>query len=170
MAAFLAQRCLSGGQRLDPALAEAAALLHDVDKALPHDHRLLRLGHGGAGAAWLAEQGHGELSAAVAGHPATLLADDDRYAAWTAVASLEERLVAYADKRAMQDLVSLDERYAAWHERYPEARPDIERGLARARLLEQEVCAAAGVKPAEVRRIAWVEAALRSVAPAAAQA
>jgi hypothetical protein len=127
-----------------------------VDKALPADHPLKQLGHGAAGAAWLSERGHPELAAAVAGHPATLLGDDERYPRWAATASWEERVVAYADKRAKQDVVPLAARFAEWERRYPESAESIRTGRARAELLEHEVCAAAGISPTEVRRLAWV--------------
>lgn len=149
---------------LDRPVVEAAALLHDLDKALPRDHRLLELGHGAAGAAWLAERGHAELSAAVAGHTATLLSDERRYPRWAASATLEERVVAYADKCARQDVVTLDERFATWYEKHPEYADGLRLGLTRARLLEQEVCAAAGIAPAEVARLAWVDEALHAAA------
>jgi predicted hydrolase (HD superfamily) len=136
-------------------LVEAAGLLHDLDKTLPADHDLLALGHGTAGAEWLRRHGHGEIAAAVAGHPATLLSDDQRYRQWRRDASLEERVVAYADKRAEQDIVSLDDRFAAWRERHPEHAESLALGLQRARQLEQEVCATAGIAPAQVGRAAW---------------
>jgi hypothetical protein len=145
-------------------VVEAAGLLHDLDKALPREHHLLELGHGGAGAAWLAERGHGELAPAVAGHTATLLSDEQRYPRWAVSATLEERVVAYADKRARQDVVTLDERFALWYDKHPEYAEGLRVGLARARLLEQEVCASAGIAPADVERRAWVDEAMQAAA------
>jgi len=162
IAAFLAERIEARGAAVDRPLVETAALLHDVDKTLPRDHPLLELGHGQAGAAWLAERGHGELSAAVAAHPATLLTDERRYPRWAAESTLEERVVAYADKRAMQRIVTLAERFAEWQERHPEHAAELRLGLRRAELLEQEVCELAGVTPSEVTRLAWVDAALHA--------
>ena len=133
-----------------------------MDKALPRDHPLLSRGHGEAGAAWLAEQGHGELGPAVAGHTATLLSDERRYPRWAAEASPEARVVAYADKRARQEIVTLEERFAVWLERHPEHRADMRRAVDRARRLEQEVCALAGVEPQAIRRAPWVAEVLRS--------
>ena len=163
VASFLAGRAVARGTRLDQTLVETAALLHDVDKALPRDHPLLTMGHGEAGAAWLAEQGHRELGPAVAGHTVTLLTDERRYPRWAAEASLEARVVAYADKRARQEIVSLEERFDTWLERHPEHGDGLRRGLDRARRLEQEVCALAGVEPDAVGRAPWVDEVLRSV-------
>jgi hypothetical protein len=162
VAAFLAARIAASGESLDVQLVEAAALLHDVDKLLPDDHPLRVLRHGEAGAAWLSEHGHGELAKAVAGHPATLLGDDERYPRWASEATVEERIVAYADKRAMQDLVSLEQRFAAWLERHPERAASLRLARSRAESLETQVCAAAGIAATDVQRLAWVEEALRA--------
>ena len=51
-------------------LPETAALLHDVDKAPPLRALRAALGHGTAGASWLAGRGFAELGPAIAGHPA----------------------------------------------------------------------------------------------------
>ena len=74
-----------------------------------------------------------------------------RYRRWAAFASREERIVAYADKRAGQRLESMDARFASWRRRYPDAveptpRPDEPSG-SRADRLEADVCRAAGVAP-----------------------
>jgi putative nucleotidyltransferase with HDIG domain len=163
VAAFLAARIAERGTGLDRSLVEAAALLHDLDKALPKGHPLLTLGHGAAGAAWLTERGHAELAPAVAHHPVMVLSDDETYTDWAARASLAERVVAYADKRAMQDVVSVAERFRAWDERHPERAESMRIARARAELLEREVCAAAGVTPNEVQRLPWVHAAMQAV-------
>ena len=46
VASFLAYRASRAGLTVDRRLVETAALLHDVDKALPRDHPLRELGHG----------------------------------------------------------------------------------------------------------------------------
>ena len=99
-------------------------------------------------------------------HPVTRLLDGERYQRWAAFASREERIVAYADKRAGQRLESMDARFASWRRRYPNL-TDGDRQVAgwddaalravraRAARLEADVCQAAGVAPADVRRLAW---------------
>ena len=84
--------------------------------------------------------------------------DDAAYLPWVSSATVEERVVAYADKRAHQDVVALDERFGEWIERHG-ASPEMEVARERAKALEREVCEAAGVEPAEVQRNPWVEAA-----------
>jgi hypothetical protein len=143
---------------------EAAALLHDVDKLLPADDPVRLLPHGDGSADWLTRRGHPELARAVAGHPVTRLGDTERFRRWSAFASREERIVAYADKRAGQRLESMADRFASWRRRYPAAAgwdDARQRTIARrAARLEQDVCRAAGVHPADVRRLAWTGAAL----------
>jgi hypothetical protein len=100
----------------------------------------------------------------VAAHPVTRLVDGERYRRWAAFASREERVVAYADKRAGQRLEPMEARFASWQRRYPdgwtagEARAVLER----ARRLEADVCRAAGIAPVNVRRLAWTGPALRA--------
>jgi hypothetical protein len=94
----------------------------------------------------------------------TRLVDGEEYRRWSAQASIEERIVAYADKRAAQRLEPMASRFARWARRHPErpgwdqaSRPEI---LARAEHLQAEVCGAAGVEPADVRRLHWTGPAL----------
>jgi HD superfamily phosphodiesterase len=174
IAAWLARRTAQAGAPVDRRLVESAALLHDVDKlpsaAMP-GHR-----HADGSAAWLAARGWPELGAVVRDHPVTRLAEAD-FERWHEHASLEARIVAYADKRAGQRLEPMAARFASWRRRYP---PGSGRHVARtggtawteatmalvedrARALEDEVCAAAGVCPEQVRRLRWSRPALRRV-------
>jgi hypothetical protein len=189
VAAWLAARSLANGRAVEVRVVEAAALLHDVDK-LPRAGAPAHRRHGEGSAAWLEGLGLGALADAVRHHPVTRLADDD-HVAWAATASLEARIVAYADKRAGQRLETMNERFASWRRRYPSGPGDLvarapavnagpvgaggdepprgtgwddevaARVAARARALERDVCAAAGVAPDEVRRLRWSRRALR---------
>jgi len=151
-------------RRVDRSLVEAAALLHDADKLLPPGDPDGALPHGDGSAAWLARRGHPELGPAVAAHPVTRLIDAERYRAWAADASPEERIVAYADKRAGQRLEPMAERFASWQRRYPGGWSAAEAAAVRRRAdyLESDVCRAAGVAPNEVGRLRWTGAALRA--------
>lgn len=172
VAAWLAARIDARGISVDRRLVEAAALLHDVDKALPADHPARALPHGEGSAAWLTAAGHGELARAVENHPVTRLTDEERFHRWAAFASREERIVAYADKRAGQRLESLDARFASWRRRYPPTGSGnraaawdtvtLDAVRTRARRLEADVCRAAGVAPDDVRRLGWTGPALRT--------
>jgi putative nucleotidyltransferase with HDIG domain len=162
IAAFLAERTAARGVAVDRGIVEAAALLHDIDKLLPEDDPVQELGHGDAGARWLTQLGYGELARAVAAHPVTRLLDADRYGRWNGVATREERIVAYADKRAGQRLESMKSRFAGWESRYPQHREGLARGRARAERLERQVCETAGVSPLAIRRLRWVAPAIES--------
>lgn len=164
VAAFLAARIEANGVPVDRAVVEAAALLHDVDKVLPADDPARRLSHGHGSAAWLAERGHEELARAVANHPVKRLADGPEHRRWAAFASREDRVVAYADKRAMQRLVPMDTRFATWRRRHRDRWDDATMRVVRGRAdrLEADVCRAAAIEPDEIRRLAWTTDALRA--------
>ena len=135
-------------------------MVHDLDKALALDDPLKALGHGAAGAEWLRERGYGELSEAVAAHPVLVLGEATSYEAWLDAMSLESRVVAYADKRGVQEVVSLDARFERWYRHHPDGQM-LPVAQERAHRLELEICGAAGIEPNEVARLAWVDAALR---------
>lgn len=166
VAAFLAARIARAGIAVDRGLVEAAALLHDVDKVIPADDPARTLPHGIGSARWLAAQGHPELARPVASHPVTRLTDEDAFRRWAAFASREERIVAYADKRAGQRLESMDARFASWRRRYPDGWDEATWRAVRSRAdrLETDVCRAAEIAPADVARLPWTGPALRAAA------
>lgn len=182
VAAWLAARTAANGVPVDRRLVEAAALLHDVDKLPAATMPGLR--HGEGSAAWLAAHGLQELAPVVRDHPVTRFAEP-AFGTWTAGASTEARIVAYADKRAGQRLESMAARFASWRRRYPSGPGEhvVRAGgapvgcgwddevarlvAARADELERLVCTAAGVTPDEVRRLRWSR---RAIALAAASA
>jgi hypothetical protein len=159
VASFLAYRASRAGLVVDRRLAETAALLHDIDKALPPDHPLRKLGHGAAGAAWLTDAGHPELARTLMAHPVTRFAEPDAQT-WVMEAPLEERIVTYADKRATQRVVSLEQRFDRWRRRHPEYRAKLERAFGVARQLEDTLCSSIGIAPTDVGRLRWVDDAM----------
>jgi hypothetical protein len=58
----------------------------------------------------------------------------------------------------------MDERFATWEHRHPGTWDAATRRAVRARAarLETEVCHAAGIRPEEVRRLAWTGPAFRA--------
>jgi putative nucleotidyltransferase with HDIG domain len=158
--AFMCAALKERGAEVNSDLAESATLLHDIDKALRPDDPYRKHGHGAGGAQWLIDHGHEELADAVRDHPVNVIANAESYKSWAATQSLEARLVAFADKRALQDIVSLDERFERWFKRYPDS-PIEPIAYERFQRLERELCEMAGVTPDEVERLPWVEAALR---------
>jgi putative nucleotidyltransferase with HDIG domain len=159
VASFLAYRGTQAGVTIDRRMVETAALLHDIDKALPREHPLRGLGHGAAGAAWLSEAGHPELARAVTAHPVMRLNGAD-IEIWLLEAPIEERIVTYADKRATQRVVSLDQRFERWQRKHPEYAERLDHALQVARRLETGICEAIGVRANEIERLCWVEGAM----------
>jgi len=166
VAAYLAERAAQRGRPVDRRLVETAALLHDIDKLLPAAERG-SLRHGAWGARWLSQRGYAELADAVATHPVTVLAQEARDP--LARASLEARIVAYADKRAGQRLEPMSARFARWRLRHPDKADSLDVAWGRAHELEQGVCSDAGVAPATVRRLRWSVRALQAVRTPRAQ-
>jgi len=156
VAAFLAARLKARGAVIDARLAETAALLHDVDKSFPLEDPRRAAGHGRAGAAWLADQGWGDLAGPVGGHPVGRLLDHEGEApGWLARLPLEALVVAYADKRAAQHLEPMRARFARWRADHPDRDGQLARAWIRAEELEQYLCDAAGIAPGGVRRLRW---------------
>jgi hypothetical protein len=162
VAAWLAARALGRGVAVDRARVESAALLHDVDKLLPQGDPARALPHGEGSAVWLADRGLSELGPLVADHPVTRLADQPWVDRWLSHGSLEEWLVAYADKRAGQRLEPMAARFDSWSRRYPDGwdRDTAERVRRNAERLEAMVCRRLGIGPSEVRRLRWTRAAM----------
>lgn len=163
VASFLCLRASEQGVPLDRRLAETASFLHDIDKALPEDHPVRALGHGAAGARWLADQGHPELCRAIERHPVMRLAEPEAEA-WLTGSPIEERIVAYADKRATDRIRRLDERFARWERRHPAYEESLALARRRAEVLEAGVCEAAGIAPRDVQRLRWVADTMARVA------
>jgi len=157
--AFLAARLEARAVPVDRRLAEAAALLHDVDKLFPAGDPRRAGGHGHAGARWLVAQGWAELEGPVAAHPVGRLLDHDD-GGWLQGAPLEALLVAYADKRAAQHLEPMRARFARWRSGHPDRADWLDASWSRAEQLETYVCAAAGVAPTGVRRLRWARRAV----------
>jgi hypothetical protein len=164
-AAWLA-RAVDGRRGCDRRAVEAAGLLHDADKSLPRTDPVRRLPHGEGSAAWLAARGLPDLGPLVANHPAPCLLADG-FPGWLADAPIEAAIVAYADKRAAQRLEPMAARFRGWARRHgDDGWPAAARDLAwrRALELEERVCADAGCRPADVRRLGWTTRALRAAA------
>jgi putative nucleotidyltransferase with HDIG domain len=169
VASALATAIIHAGHPLDAALVETAALLHDLDKALPLDDPLRALGHGHTGARWLETHGHQELAPAVDTHPVGRLIEQPSLD-WMAATTLEQRVVAYADKRSQRRVVSLDERFARWVRKHPGSRQELAMARERAGELEAEICHFAGLRPDQVDRLPWADDAIRMASAERARA
>jgi hypothetical protein len=61
----------------------------------------------------------------------------------------------------MKQVVPLSRRFAKWETSHPDRAATIARGQVLAERLEEEVCAAAGIRPDEVTRLPWLDGLLR---------
>jgi hypothetical protein len=95
------------------------------------------------------------------------LGDDDAEG-WLSGAPLEEHIVSYADKRATERVVSLDQRFDRWYRAHPDKTAWLRLAHERARRLESSVCDEAGVAPTEVERLRWVDEARARAGPVGA--
>lgn len=122
---------VEAGVPLDGRLVEAAALLHDIDKA-----EIRRDGgeHGVVGARMLTEMGYDELAIPVASHPISCLLDDERFPiGWPSV------LLAVADRHVAQEFVTIDERLDDMVRRHPDHAEQIHAAAPAARLLDAQL-------------------------------
>lgn len=133
VAMFLCRELNRQDEGLDPALVEAASLLHDIAKVASFE---TGENHSQAGARLLREQGFGEVAEIVRQH--VVLDSGLDHGRIT-----EAALVNYADKRVQHTrVVSLGERFQGLRERYgktPEARAWLDSLEGQNRLLEARI-------------------------------
>jgi hypothetical protein len=89
---------------------------------------------------------------------------DPGASAWVTRAPIEERIVSYADKRATQRLVSLEQRFARWRRKHAEYAERLAEAQVMAELLESSLCEAVGIDPDDVGRLHWVDDAMARAA------
>jgi uncharacterized protein len=134
---------------VDGALVEAAALLHDIDKA----SGARGANHGIEGARQLEEMGYPELAMPVASHPVMSLLDEDRYPiGWPSV------LIAVADRHVAQGFMTIDERLDDMQLRHPRYAESIDAARRPSHALEAELADAAGMTVSDLvarLRSAW---------------
>ena len=122
---------VEAGIPLDGRLVEAAAVLHDIDKARI---RRNRGEHGIVGARMLTDMGYDELAIPVASHPISRLLDEDRFPiGWPSV------LLAVADRHVAQEFVTIDERLADMIRRHPDHAEQIRAAAPAAHLLDAQL-------------------------------
>ena len=101
VASFLAVAAIREGHPVDRPLVEAAALLHDLDKALPARDPLRTTGSRPCGRPVAHRAGVRRAGPAVDSHPVGRLTDQPVRGLGPST-TVEQRIVAYADKRAQQ--------------------------------------------------------------------
>ena len=79
---------------------------------------------------------------------------------WLRDAPIEERIVTYADKRATQRVVSLEQRFERWQRKHPAYAQQLDQALQMAHRLESELCDIIGLRPGDIERLRWVDDAM----------
>ncbi|MFH1398888.1 MAG: HD domain-containing protein [Candidatus Woesearchaeota archaeon] len=130
IAVFLAQKLREAGVDIDVELVDRASLLHDLDGVMTKgEHRGV---HGEVAEQILINKGYPQIARIVKNHVYWCINKDGL--------SWEEKVVNYADKRGMANVVSMQERLDYFHKRYKTC-SDGEEALARktnAKLFEVE--------------------------------
>ena len=114
-------------------LLEAAALLHDIDKAVPprtgerHPDTAVRV---------LREEKMDEVADVVVTHPLHAILDEH-----ISPKTWEQKLLYLADKMVKYDIVGVDQRFALWRAEHlpPDAQRILDRSYPEVKKLEQEV-------------------------------
>ena len=134
VAAFLAKRMIQSTQEpINMDVLRAAALLHDIDKAIP---RLPGEQHPDTGVRILREEGMVEVADIVATHPLQSILDEK-----TAPKTWEEKLLYLSDKMVKYDIVGVDKRFALWNDEHLPADEQalLDASYPKVKALEQEV-------------------------------
>lgn len=129
-------------------LLSAAALLHDVDKAVPkginehHPDTAVRL---------LREHDMAEVADVVRTHSLPAILDQN-----TSPKSWEEKLLFLADKMVKHEVIGVDERFALWKAETlsKDATREIDACYPKVKELEQQVCTLIGITPHELIALA----------------
>ncbi|MBI3577361.1 HD domain-containing protein [Candidatus Gottesmanbacteria bacterium] len=129
-------------------LLTAAALLHDIDKAVP---KLPGEHHPDTAVRILREEGMDEVAELVRTHPLHAILDPSLMPkTW------EQKILYLADKMVKYDIVSVDERFALWRaEQLPlDAKNILDRSYPKVKLLEKEVFSLLGITARDVGLLA----------------
>jgi putative nucleotidyltransferase with HDIG domain len=122
----------------------AAALLHDIDKNIPH-----REGerHPDTGVRILTDSGMPEVARMVKTHPLHAILDPA-----IAPATWEEKLLFLSDKMTKHETISVEERFALWRaEPLPKEEVNmLEKSYPKVKQLEQEILTGIGLTSQEV--------------------
>lgn len=133
---------------IDMPLLSAAALLHDIDKAIPRQGNER---HPDTGVRILRTLGYQEVSDLVRTHPLHAILDQT-----IAPTTWEEKILYLSDKMVKQTIISVDERFRLWRdEGLPQqAIHELAQCYPKVKALEKELCAFIQVKPEDVVRFA----------------
>jgi HD superfamily phosphohydrolase YqeK len=149
VALFLAKKIREKtSQPIDEKLLHAAALLHDIDKAIPpmpgeiHPDTAVRI---------LESGGMNEIARLVRKHPLHAICDPS-----LAPVAWEEKILYLADKMVKYEIITVDKRFDLWRaEHLPaQGRQMLEKTYPLVKKLEKEILELVGIHPADVAKLA----------------
>ncbi len=145
VAMFLAAKLTQ--ETINTELLQAAALLHDIDKAVP---RLDGEKHPDTAVRILREEGMGEIADVVVTHPLHAILDPA-----ISPKTWEQKLLYLADKMVKYDIVGVDERFRLWKEEHlpPDAQKILDESYPKVKALEQEVFNVAKIRLDDILRL-----------------
>ncbi|HUD19400.1 MAG TPA: HD domain-containing protein [Patescibacteria group bacterium] len=150
VALFLARKSVEAGVVTDIniPLLRAAALLHDIDKAIP---RLLGEQHPDTAVRVLREEEMSEVAEVVRRHPLHAIVDPT-----IAPRTPEEKILYLADKMVKFEILTVDKRFQLWRdEQLPrEAVEMLDACYPKVKELEKQILGSIGVLPQEVTSLA----------------
>lgn len=135
-------------ETINLALLQAAALVHDIDKAVP---KLPGERHPDTAVRILKAEGMDEVAGVVATHSLHMILDPGH-----TPKTWEQKLLFLADKMVKYDIVGVDKRFDLWRkEQLPqEAQKILDESYPKVKELEQEVFTLAGVSLTDVAKLA----------------
>jgi len=142
VALFLAKKLIEKGEKIDLRLVEAGALLHDIAKSESYTGD----SHSKDGEEIVKRFGFEKLMPIIRKHELSGILEY-RFDTW------EEKLVYYADKRARNEIRSIDERTKKWPELFPEFKEKIFQSVTKAKELEKEIFSKLDFKPEDLKEL-----------------
>ncbi len=146
VALMLAQELTKKGISVNADLLVVAALLHDIDKALP---KLPGEGHPGGAVRVLTDEGMDEVAQLVKTHSLHTIIDPA-----LAPKSWEEKILYLADKMVKLEVVGVDGRFALWRAESlpPSAAATLNACYPKVKELEKEIADILGLTPEEMTK------------------
>lgn len=139
------------GIRVDMKVLEAAALLHDIDKAIP---KLPNERHPDTAVRVLRDQGMDEVADVVKTHPLHAILDPA-----ISPKTWEAKILYLSDKMVKHKIIGVDERFALWRSEHLPKRAVtmLDAAYPKVKTLEQELCLLIGMAPTSVGALATRE-------------
>lgn len=136
---------------IDEPLLRAAALLHDIDKAVP---RLEGELHPDTAVRILRQENMNEVADVVVTHPLHAILDPA-----ICPKTWEEKLLYLADKTVKFEVITVDRRFALWNaEKLPvEAQRILDESYPKVKQLENEILRIIGIEPDDIAKLVSVE-------------